>query len=367
MDVSALRTLFPVTGKCIYLNNATESPFNTRSRCKLDEYLVWASEAPQNEPFIRPAVRASLSDLLGGAASDYALVTSTGVGTGLAAAGIDWQKGDNVVVPCGEHRNNLFPWLALREKGVDVRLVPVDGDQRISPQKIADRVDNKTRILATTAVSFSTGFRPDLKLLSSIAHDRNALFLVDGVQGAGVVPLNVDENGIDVLASAGFKWLLGLPGTGFLYVNKRAQERIRPVLPGSHAAENNTQELHYLEDARRYETGSFASSLFYAWTAGLDLLKEVGIKNIYARVLELTGRIIAGLRAKKIEIVSPVEKADERSAIISFTLGSEEANKALFDRLAAQNMIVALREGRIRVSPNFFNLEEEIDRFLEAL
>ena len=179
--------------------------------------------------------------------------------------------------------------------------------------------------------------------------------------------MNVDEDGIDVLACAGFKWLLGMPGTGFLYANKRARERIRPVLPGMYAAEHDTRRLNYHADARRYETGTLAYSLFHAWTAGLEILEEVGLPRIHARVLELTDRIVAGLRARGIEIVSPVETVTERSAIIAFTSGSEEANKVVHKELLAHGIIVALRDGRIRVSPNFFNTEEDIDRFLKQL
>lgn len=362
-----IRKLFPVTEKCFFLNNAAESPLCARVRQRLDEYLVFASEAPQNKPSPRHAVRTALSGLFGGAPRDYALVTSTGVGVGLAAAGYPWQPGDNMVVPADEHWNNTFPWLALREKGVEVRLAPVGPDRRVDPQGMAGLVDDHTRILATAAVRFDTGFRANLKALSAIAHQKGALFLVDGIQAAGVVPLNVVDDGIDLLASAGFKWLLGLPGTGFLYVSKPAQGIIRPALPGMFAAEDNTRELHYFDDARRYETGSIAYALFHAWTAGLDLLREVGIDNIHARVLALTGRLIDGLQTKKIEIVSPVAAVNERSAILSITTGTEEGNKTLFEKLMAQNIIVALRGGRIRVSPNFFNLESEIDRFLEAV
>jgi cysteine desulfurase/selenocysteine lyase len=190
------------------------------------------------------------------------------------------------------------------------------------------------------------------------------LFVVDGIQAAGVIPINVDTDNIDILSSAGFKWLLGMPGTGFLYVNKNVQELISPTLPGMFAADNYSKELEYYPDARRFETGTIAYSLFYAWTAGLDLIQEVGIENIYSRVLILTDRIISGLRIKGIEIITPVNTISERSAIIMFTMGSADANKILYAKLLVQNIIVTLRDGLIRISPAFFNTEEEIDRFL---
>ncbi|MEO8360226.1 MAG: aminotransferase class V-fold PLP-dependent enzyme [Vicinamibacteria bacterium] len=367
MNIEALRALFPVTGKSVFLNNAAESPLNVRSRQRLEEYLTLASDAPQDKPSVREGVRVALCGLFGGTPADYALVTSTGAGIGMMASGYDWKPGDNVVVPADEHWNNTFPWLALRERGVDVRLVPVGEDQRVTPQSVAALVDEKTRILATAAVRFNTGFRADLGLLSEIAHKHQALFLVDGIQAAGVTPLNVDEDGIDILACAGFKWLLGMHGTGFLYANAKARERIRPVMPGMFAAQDNTRELHYFPEARRFETGTLAYSLFHAWTAGLEIVKEIGVAAIHARVLGLTDRIIGGLRAQGLAVVSPVETVGERSAIISFTRGSAAANRALYDQLMSQGMIVALRDGRIRVSPNFFNTDDEIDEMLQAL
>ena len=133
MDVAAIRRQFPVTERMVFLNNAAESPLSLPVRRRLDEYLDQAACAPDRRPPARQPVRPLLSRLLGGSADEYALVTSTGVGLGLAAAGYAWVPGDNVVVPAGEHWNNTFPWLALRTRGVDVRVVPLGADQRLDP------------------------------------------------------------------------------------------------------------------------------------------------------------------------------------------------------------------------------------------
>ena len=367
MNLATYRTLFPITEKSIFLNNAAESPLNSRSHQQLEQYLQLVAEAPQNKPEVRTTIRKQLAELFGGTDNEYALVTSTGVGVSIVASGFQWQKGDNVVLPMDEHWNNTFPWLALEERGVEVSLVPVGEDERVDADKVASMVDENTRILATAAVRFNGGFRADLKVLSDIAHAKGALLLVDGIQGAGVCPLNVIDDGIDMLACAGFKWLLGMPGTGFLYVNAKAQEKIRPVLPGMYSAERNSRKLHYLPDARRFETGTIPYSLFHAWSSGLAILQEIGVPNIHAHVLKLTNKMIAGMRAKNIEIVTPVETISERSAIICYTMGSEAANKASFEKLKENNVVVSLRGSHIRVSPNFFNTEEEIERFLALL
>lgn len=370
MDIQALRALFPIIQQAVYLNNAAEAPLDERSRLRLEKYLHLASQAPQDKPSagrIRHTVRARLVELFGGTAAEYALVTSTGVGIGLAAAGYAWGKDDNVVVPVDEHWNNTYPWLALKRRGVDVRFVPIGTDNRITCEQVARFVDHNTRMVALAAVRFNSGYRADLKAISDIAHTHGALFLVDGIQAAGVVPLNVEADGIDILSCGGFKWLLGLPGTGFLYVRSSVQERITPVLPGMFAAEDDLRSLKYLPDARRYETGSLAYALFHAWTAGLELLQEVGIDNIHNRVLYLTDRLISGLRAKQMHIISPIASVTERSAIVVFSAGCEATNQALYQRLSESKIVVSLRGGLIRVSPAFYNTEAEIDALMQAL
>jgi len=367
MDLSVVRALFPVTQGTTFLNNAAESPLNTLVRQRLEEYLDLAALAPHRKPSVRLPVRQLLARLLGGLPEEYALVTSTGVGLGLAAAGYPWAPGDNVVVPAQEHWNNTFPWLALRGRGVEVRSVPLDRHQRIDPARVADQVDGRTRMIAVAAVRHTTGFRVDLKSLSRIAHEAGAQLVVDGIQAAGVVPLDVEEDGIDVLACGGFKWLLGMPGTGFLYVRSALWDRLQPVLPGMFAAEDDLTELRWLPNAQRYETGSLSYSLFHAWTAGLELLLDLGVPAIHARVLALTDRLLEGLRDRGLTIVSPVERLAERSAIVAISAGSQLANQALFERLAERAISISLRGGSCRVSPSFYNTEEEIDRFLEAL
>ena len=367
MNIEQLRSYFPVTQSYTFLNNAAESPMNLVVREALDQFFDIACDAPHNKPDIRWAVRQKLSELLGGLPEDYALITSTGVGSGIVAAGFDFIAGDNVVLPENEHRNNLFPWLALQDKGVEIRFVPVSETGHIDYEDINALVDENTRIVSIAAVRFNSGFRADLKKISAIAHAKGALLFVDAIQAAGVVPIHVEDMGIDIMSSAGFKWLLGIPGTGFLYVNEKARALIHPVIPGMYAAENSITELKYLKDSRKYETGSIAYSLFYAWQEGLDLLHSMGIENIYKRVLELTDLLIEGFNERQIKIVSSIENRNERSAILFCSLGDEAINESLREKLQEHNIIIAVKDGKCRISPNFFNTKNEIEHFFEVL
>ena len=221
--------------------------------------------------------------------------------------------------------------------------------------------------MAVAAVRFNSGFRPNLSKISEIAHAKNALFVVDAAQGAGMVPIDVVKDGIDIMAGCGFKWLLGMHGTGFLYVSNRVVKMIQPVLPGMYAAHINYDKLSYYEDARKFETGTLAYSLFTAWSAGLELLLSIGIDTVYKKALENTALIINGLLKNNYNLVTPIKNEQERSAIVHFYASSFEKTKALFSKLKAHKVMVTLQGENIRVSPNFFTTKEEIKVFLSLL
>tara|TARA_B110000503_G_scaffold7439_1_gene10171 strand:- start:768 stop:1871 length:1104 start_codon:yes stop_codon:yes gene_type:complete len=367
MDITKIRTLFPVTKEAIYLNSASQSPLNTCVQNKLEAYLKTEITFEGKKGFNRDDIRIPLANLLGGSSEEYALTTSTGVGLGMIAQGIDFKKGDNIIIPEKEHWNNAFPWLHLEKKGVEIRFVKLNKDNSLNPKAIERLIDNKTRVVAVAAVRFNSGFRPNLGEISKIAHAENALFVVDAAQGAGMVPINVDKDGIDIMAGCGFKWLLGMHGTGFLYVSNRVVKMIQPVLPGMYAAHIKYDKLSYYEDARKFETGTLAYSLFTAWSAGLELLLSIGVHTIYEKALENTTLIINGLLKNNYNLITPIKNKEERSAIVHFYANSYEKTNELFSKLKAHKVSVTLQGENIRVSPNFFTTKEEIEVFLSLL
>jgi selenocysteine lyase/cysteine desulfurase len=367
MDITKIRSLFPITKEATYLNSASQAPLNTCVQNKLEAYLKSEITFEGKKGFNRDDIRIPLANLLGGSSEEYALTTSTGVGLGMIAQGIDFKKGDNIIIPEKEHWNNAFPWLHLEKKGVEIRFVKLNKDNSLNPKAIERLIDNKTRVVAVAAVRFNSGFRPNLGEISKIAHAENALFVVDAAQGAGMVPINVDKDGIDIMAGCGFKWLLGMHGTGFLYVSNRVVKMIQPVLPGMYAAHINYDKLSYYEDARKFETGTLAYSLFTAWSAGLELLLSIGVHTIYEKALENTTLIINGLLKNNYNLITPIKNKEERSAIVHFYANSYEKTNELFSKLKAHKVLVTLQGENIRVSPNFFTTKEEIEVFLSLL
>lgn len=367
MTLKQIRALFPVTDQAIFLNNASQAPLNILVNERLQTYLKTETNPLGKRGFNRNNVRELLSKILGGSPNEYALTTSTGVGLGTIAQGLDLKVGDNIVLPEREHWNNSFPWLQLESKGIDVRFAKINNDNSIDPEEISKLIDHKTRVVAIASVRFNSGFRPNLSAIGIMAHEHGALFVVDAAQGAGMVPIDVEKDQIDVLSGCGFKWLLGLHGTGFLYVSNRVVKMINPVLPGMYAAEKKYDKLSFLEDARKFETGTIAYALFDAWTAGLELVLKVGVDNIYEKALKNTDRLLSGLEEKGYQIITPTRKREERTAIVHFNTGSIDTTQELYDKLRAHKVLVTLQGENIRVSPNFFTSEEEIDVFLRLL
>lgn len=367
MNLKQIRSLFPITKEAIYLNSASQAPLNILVNERLQTLLKTELIPLDKKGFNRNRTKVLLSELLGGTPDEYALVTSTGIGIGTIAQGLNLKKGDNVVIPELEHWNNTYPWLQLEKQGVEIRFAKLNSDNSFDPEAFEKLVDAKTRVVTVAAVRFNSGFRPNLAAIGKIAHQKGALFVVDAAQAAGMIPINIEQDQIDIMSGCGFKWLLGMHGTGFLYVNKRVIKMVDPVLPGMFAAENIYDKLSYHSDSRKFETGTIAYSLFDAWSAGLELLLEIGIQNIYEKAIENTDQIIEGLQKLGYPIVTPIKNRKERTAIVHFNTGSPETTKILYEKLTKENILVTLQGENIRVSPNFFNTKEEIELFLKAL
>lgn len=367
MTLQQIRALFPVTHQATYLNCASQAPLNTLGNERLQAFLETQTNPLKKKGFDRNKVREPLSKILGGTPDEYALTTSTGVGLGMVAQGLDLKAGDNIVLPEREHWNNAFPWLQLEKKGVEIRLAKVNADNSIDPEAIGALIDQNTRVVTIASVRFNSGFRPNLRAIGKLAHEKGALFVVDAAQGAGMIPIDVERDQIDVLSGCGFKWLLGLHGTGFLYVSKRVVKTIHPVLAGMYAAEKTYDELSFHDDARKFETGNLAYALFDAWIAGLQLVLEVGVDHIYEKALDNTDLLIKGLKEKGYQIITPTRSREERTAILHFNTGSAHTTKVLFEKLKAHKVLVTLQGENIRVSPNFFTSEEEIGVFMDLV
>jgi cysteine desulfurase/selenocysteine lyase len=372
-DWNNLRRLFPITDRYAYLNHAAVGPLPTPSAEAMQRHIAQRQglgEADHEEWDQRVQnVRSLAACLIGATLEEIAFVSSTSHALNIVAAGLDWQPGDNVVCAEGEFPANVYPWVNLRRRGVDVRFAQeVDG--RIPLESIASVVDGPTRLVAISFVEFFSGYRNDLAQIGEICRQHGALLCVDAIQGLGALALDVRACGIDFLAAHAAKWLLGPIGIGFLYCRAERLPEIDLVMGGWRGVADQGNYFRYdaawYADARRFEVGSLNHLGIAGMGGSLQLLLDVGIERIEARIRQLTDYLLAGLLDLGFMVITPHERPSERSGIISFVPDNRDP-QALAAQLLEAGVAVSARGPCIRVSPHCYNTETEIDRLLDVL
>jgi cysteine desulfurase/selenocysteine lyase len=313
--------------------------------------------------------RGRFSQLIGADRTEIAITSSTAMGVNIIAKGLSWAQGDSVVVPTIDFPANMYPWLHLAAQGVEVRRVP-PREGRITTGDLVAACDSRTRVVAVSLVQFSTGFRVDIDALGEACRARGILLVVDGMQAVGWLNLDVHASPIDVMALQSYKWLLGAPGVGWLYVRRSLIEQIEPLAVGSRSMTVRDSFLdHRFElspEATRFESGVLNLHGIAGVGASLDLLSRVGLPAIEARVLSLAEELADRLAMSGYIVVSARMNRGERSPIVAFRHPQMDA-RLCHRRLIEAGVLVSLREGAVRASPHFYNVSDDIDRLLDAL
>ena len=312
--------------------------------------------------------RGLAAGLIGASSDEISFVKNTSEGLSFVANGFDWHSGDNVVGAEKEFPANVYPWMNLSKKGVEFRAVP-ERDGRIYLKDIIDAVDSRTRLIALSFVEFSSGFRNDVEAIGDLCSKRGILFVLDAIQGIGALGIDVKGSGIDILSADSHKWLMGPEGIGIFYCSGDAMERIEVTEVGWYNVVNPSDYLNYNltldPNARRFECGSLNTMGIYGLNGALELIRDVSIEYIEERMLGLTDLLCDGLLAKNYSIYSP-RGPNERSGIVSFYSGKHGSSE-IYDRLRRVGIVGAVREGRVRISPHYYNSEDEIERLLREL
>jgi cysteine desulfurase/selenocysteine lyase len=317
-------------------------------------------------------IRAAAARLMGVPAADVAFVKNTTEGLGFVANGLSWAEGDRVVVPDHEFPSTLYPWLALRERGVVVDLVPTEGPGRAVPLEAFEQVIEAgpaPKVVAVSWVSFGRGWRVDLAGLGRLCRDAGALLCADAIQGLGVIPADLEAWGVDFAMADSHKWLLGPLGVGVLYVRGSCLDLLTPLEPGwgsvAHRTEWDNRDLVWDSCARRLEGGSLNTTGIHAMGGSVDLLLEVGVERIWAHVSALCDRLREGLAGAGALVLSD-PSPDGRSGIVTFELPGHDPEDVV-TALRSMGLVCSPRAGGVRVSPHGYNDEDEIDRLVEAV
>jgi len=350
MDWNRVRAEFPALQNWTYLNTATfgQIPrrsvdavarhFAHRDELACGDFLDWFSDADR--------LRASLAKLIHAEADDIAFVPNAAAALATVLAGLDMEPGDNVVTLDDDFPNYQYIGAARR--------VPCD--------RLKESVDDRTRLVAFSEINYSTGFRPPLEQISRWLGDRSIPLFVDGSQSTGALAFDVRKTPVDVLAVHGYKWMISPPGAGFMYVAPRLRAQLPPNVIGwkSHRDWRNVDRLHdgtpeFAESAMKYEGGGLAIPLLYAMQASVEWLLEIGPEAIERRVLELAENARARLR----RLGATVDHG--RSPVVAAEFQGRDPSP-LAQELGRRRILVAARKGRLRVSPHFYNNDEDLER-----
>ena len=367
---------FPVTQKKIFLGHAGDCPLPRRVTEAVVSYAQEAATGDQ-EKFAYPGIlekgRELGAQLLNCQSNEVAFVGPTSLALSFIASGLKLRRGDNVLVYFEDYPSNVYPWMALADQGVEVRLLNTRGLGVIRPKDVVGQVDENTRLVALASCHFISGYRVDLHAIGKYLHSRNILFCLDAIQTLGAFPTTVEE--VDLLAADAHKWLLGPCGAGLMYVRGSVQERITPPIYGWNNVQcpNFVAQEHLVlrSGPQKYEAGTYNLLGIVGLLAGIELILELGVENIARELLRKRARLVPALQAKGCTVLQADAPPENGSGIVSFHRpGSDLA--ALHQKLTDAGVVTSLRADRtgqqyIRLSPHFYNTDAELERVLELV
>jgi selenocysteine lyase/cysteine desulfurase len=371
-SLAGYRAEFPIFERQIYLNSCSLGALSHRSRRKLTEFLdewsdrgaaawygVWWDALAQ--------LRSEYGAAIGAQPGEIALHASVSTATAVLAGALDHTGRPKVVTTDLDFPTVAYQWIAKQGAGVEVEVVESRDGIGIDLVDLDRAVDERTALVATSHVFFTTGAIQDVRAVAEIAHAKGALCYIDAYQSVGQIPVDVRHLGVDFMSAGGLKWLLGGPGIVFLYVRSELIQRLTPTVTGWFAhAEQFTfdpRSIVWHDDARRFEQGTPALAAVYTQLGGLELIREIGVPRIREVVDALTEDLIT--RARQAGLAPRVASdATVRSAIVMVPRPDPAGDVR---RLAEAGIVVDARPGHVRLSPYFYNLVDDNVAAIEIL
>jgi kynureninase len=377
MDLAGYKEQFPAATQRTYLISASLGPLSVRGRRAAEEHLdLWERLGPEELwgdhalPRLQQC-RERFAQLIGADVDEVAIVPSVSSGLSSIATCLDFQARPKIVLSDMDFPTDHYVWRAQERVGAKLDVVASPDGIQVEEDDLIARIDEQTCVVNTNRVLFESSWLMNLSPVVKAAHAQGALVLVDDFHGTGVVPIDVHGLGIDFLLTGALKWLCGGQGIAFLYCRRDLIERLEPRVVGWFGTQEpfrfDRSGLALRNDARRFETGTFA--LPQAWTAsaGLEIILEVGVDEIRQRNQELTQRVIERADDAGLEVRTPRE-SERRGGLVRVGIpGGEERVLALLHSLFERDVVLDKRGQALRISPHFFNDEQDIDRCFREL
>lgn len=361
----------------IYLNHASISPLPLASAARMHEVITTIAErgSDVHARVLAPLVEESLvniSVLVHADVNEVTLVPNTCTGLNLVANSLPLSAGDNILLCDVEFPSNVYPWINLQHKGIETRLLKAE-QGGLSLDALEQAKDSRSRVLAVSGVQFFTGRREDLAALGAWCHDNDILLVVDAIQSAGIVPIDIPMMGVDVLVTGAQKALMGPPGMGFMAVRSEVLETMRPAFLTPLGFENWEQWLVYdkrlAPGARKFDTSTVDVVALAGFNESVKFLLGLGIPAIDRWVTYLSDSLIESLSAMGLSVITPRSPVHHASIVTATWPGDA---LALVEKLEDEGIIISSRSDsrgvpHIRISTHCYNTEEEIIHVIDRL
>lgn len=364
-------------GEAVHFDHASVGVIPQRARDAVDAYNAKRAEMHRMraEDFFPQLDRSRtlIAQLIGASADEIALTTNTSWGVNLAAYALPLGPGDIVLGSEGEFPANVYPWMsAAKARGFTFELVPMAGLEVDEPA-ILRRIETDARVkcVALSWVSFWTGYRIDAAAIGAACRTRGVWFALDAIQGLGPCTFDVRRMPVDIIACGAQKWLCSPWGAAFAYVRKELITQLEPPAAGWLSQASAGDFARFLDydaawrsDAQRFEVGSLPIQDFVGMNATLELMLEIGPRNIADYVLSLSGELRDWAASRRDVTLLTVPEIERRGAIIAFRTPDLAADSA---RLRTVGVVHSVREGAIRLAPHFHNVPSDVLRAVQAL
>ncbi len=373
-EVDRWREEFPILKNVAHLGNCSQSAQSKRVLAGIQRYLDnWGGVGMDWDSWMQEIdlAKAEFAKLINAKPEEIAIASSVSDLVSSIANSLDYTgKRKKIVVTDMEFPTVDYIWLANQRHGAKVDFVSVNENHEIELSEYERYIDEDTLLTSITQVYYLNGFKQDVKKIADIAHSKGSLILVDAYQCLGTEPMDVKEMNIDILVSGCLKYLFGIPGVAFMYVNPKLIQDLKPSVTGWFGQTNpflfQTRYLDWANQTSRFDTGTPPVLNAYAVRAGLEIINEVTVPKIKDRIDMLSAYALNGVIKRGLKTISPFDvskKGGTTAIVVGDKVDSHTMEKLLRDR----NVIGSGRGEVIRIAPHFYTKPEEIDYALDCI
>lgn len=367
----AARARFPILEHTTYANSCSQGALSVDVRQAYEAYLAgWDEHGAEWAHWVERAeqARVAFARLVGADSDEIAVTTSVSQSMSALVSALPLDRGRNRIV-ISEFEFPTVGQIAHAQelRGAEVVHVRPEPSGRIPLDRFAEAIDERTALVCCTAISYRTGYRLDVAGVAGVAHEHGALCLADSYQAAGVVALDVRALDVDFLTAGTVKYLLGSSGLSFMFARRDLHERLLPTQTGWFADEDifrmDISDYSPAADARRFDAGTPPVPNIYAGLAGIGIVEEAGVPAIEIHVRGLVDRLLAGLDELGAKVATPRGEG-EYGPLIGVVSTDP---RALVEALATERIATSDRDANLRISLHLYNVDEDVDRILDAL